>query len=103
MEASEYVGRTLLLFDPACDLAGIAPVRPYRAHRERWTRTALAILRETGRPMTGRELARAVIGRKRVDYTRLASIEASLHLTLDRLVGDGIERVEGSPKRWVVD
>jgi len=30
----------------------------------------------------------------------IASIECSLHITLEKRIGDGVVRVEGSPKRW---
>jgi hypothetical protein len=37
----EHVGAVLRMFDPDVDLAAITPIRPYKARRGRWNRTAL--------------------------------------------------------------
>ncbi len=53
-EAMAHVGATLLMFAPDEDLTQIGAIRPHKAVRERWTVTALGILRRANAPMTGR-------------------------------------------------
>jgi hypothetical protein len=104
-EAVAHVGATLLLFNPAEDLALVKPIRPYKHQRQKWMATVCGILRREGRPMTGRELTYAVMQERGVnitDLTRLKSIECGLHATLERLEGEGVELVEMEPKRWAV-
>src|SRR5258708_38445348 len=57
----EHLGAVILMFEPGADLAAIAPIRLYKPHRERWSRTALHILRTANAPMRARELARRVM------------------------------------------
>jgi hypothetical protein len=100
--AIRQVGCVLRMFSPDEDLTAIKPVRAYAGERHSWARTALDILRETGRPMSARELGRAVLAARGVpcrDRT-LVSVECSLHAVLGRLEGRGIVREDGSPKRW---
>jgi hypothetical protein len=104
-EAVAHVGATLLLFNPTEDLALIKPIRPYKHKRQKWMATVCGILRREGRPMTGRELTYAVMQERGVSLTdlrRLKSIECGLHATLGRLEGNGVERVDCEPKRWVL-
>jgi hypothetical protein len=97
------VGATLLLFSPSEDLASIPAIRPYKGGRKRWMRTVLDTLRKSNRPLTGRELAYAVMRERDVplsDILRLKSIECGLHAVLGRLEGQGVVKVWGKPKRW---
>lgn len=43
-----HVGALILMFDPNMDLATIPLIRPFKPHRERWSRTALRIMRNRG-------------------------------------------------------
>jgi hypothetical protein len=104
-DRAKTIGGALLIFNPDEDLAAIRPVRPYKGCRERWIATVFSILRHSERPMTGRELAYAVMqerGVSRTDLRRLKSIECGLQGVLERLEGDGIKRVPGRPKRWAL-
>ncbi len=61
------------------------------------------ILRRADRPMTGRELAYAIMRERGIplsDFPRMKSIECSLHSVLGRLEGNGIVKVASKPKRW---
>ena len=90
--AMAHVGATLLLFSLSQDLAAIPAIRPYKGARERWMRTMLDTLRKANRPLTGRELAYAVMRERDVplsDIKRLKSIECGLHGVLGRLEGQG--------------
>jgi hypothetical protein len=105
-ETIAHVGKTLLLFHPDEDLAAIAPIRPYKPDRERWTPTVLRVLMREARPMTGRELAYRVMEAHALDpqdFRRLKSIECGLHIVLGRMEGSGVVRVgQGRPKRWAL-
>jgi hypothetical protein len=69
-----------------------------------WTRMALDVIRQANRPMTGREIAKAIVRREGItDPNTLASIECSLQVTLERREGQGVLRAEGSPKRWEIE
>ena len=102
--ALRQVGCVLRMFKPDEDLTVIAAVRPHKPERSRlWTREALRVLREAGEPMTTREIARVIAKAHGImEETTLFSIECSLHSTLERRRGRGIERLEGAPKRWRV-
>ena len=102
--ALRHVGCTLRMFSPGEDLTAIVPRRPYKPQRHSWARTALDILRRTGRAMTARELARAVLAAEGVAVTPdvLMSAECSLHAVLGRLELQGLQRQPGSPKMWKV-
>jgi hypothetical protein len=102
----EHIGAVLLMFDPAADLDAIAPIRPYKAHRGRWSRDALKVLREANQPLTAIELAQRVIKLRGVadeDTRTRASIVCGLHAVLERLEGRGVVREQGSPKRWAIE
>lgn len=104
-EAMAHVGATLRLFSPAEDLAAIPAVRPYKAERERWSRTALSILRTAEKPLRARELARLVMVAHGVDPTdqaRLVSISCGLQAVLRRLADQGVMAVSGKPRRWAL-
>jgi len=75
-EGLAHVGATLLIFSPDEDLSAIAPVRPYKANRERWSRTALEILRTSQKAMTGRELTYAVMDKLNVPRAKAAARSA---------------------------
>jgi hypothetical protein len=102
----EHVGAVLLMFDPAADLDAIAAIRPYKAHRGRWNRDAMKVLREANSPLTVIELAQRVVMLRDVadDDTRTrVSIVCSLHAVLKRLERRGWVTVSGGrPKRWAV-
>lgn len=98
-----HVGATLLMFNPAEDLAAVRPRRPYNFRGGLWTRLAITILQVEGRPMSARALARRIIGVRGLDHqdrATLKSIECALHKTLTRLEGHGLDRVCERPKRW---
>jgi len=102
-DALRQVGLVLRLFSPSEDLSAIKPLRPYKGARAKhWTRTALDVLRAASEPLTGREIARRVAKAHGVtDRETLASIEASLHLTLPKRVG--VVMFGTKPKRWSLD
>jgi hypothetical protein len=98
-----HLGAVVLMFDPNADLSAIQPIRPYRANRGNWARSALDCIRTAERPITTIELARAVMVKERVpldDRTALNSIICSLHAVLRKRVEDGSIRAYGRPKRW---
>ena len=100
-----HVGAVILMFDPQMDLAAIPLVRPYKPHRERWSRTALRILRTAQRPLRARELARMVMREHGVpldDQKRLVSITCGLQAVLGRLADQGIVAATGKPRRWAI-
>lgn len=102
----EHVGAVILMFDPAADLDAIAAIRPYKAHRGRWNRDAMKVLREADGPLTVVELAQRVVMLRGVadeDTRTRTSIVCSLHAVLRRLERRGWVVVsEGRPKRWAI-
>jgi hypothetical protein len=93
------------MFSPGEDLAKIAAVRPYKADRERWSRTALSIMRDDRTPLRARELARKVMAAQGVDTSdtkRLVTIACSLQITLGRLAEQGLVEISGKPRRWAL-
>ena len=100
----EHVGAVLRMFDPDADLAAITPIRPYKARRGRWNRTALKILREANAPMRGRDLARRVMLAHGLepDFRTMVSIECSLQAVLLRLHRMGLVTITGKPRRWSI-
>ncbi len=104
VQACNQVGCVLRMFAPELDLSAIVPVRPYKGERDRWSLTAIDILRRSAQPMTARALARAVLDAKGIEpgVDVLMSVECSLHAVLERLEGAGIVRLDGAPKRWMV-
>ena len=103
-EALAHAGATLLLFKPGEDLDAIPAIRPYRVQRSKYLADAFRVLRQANGPMTAREIARRVLEARGVPLVRnnLQRVECSLHAVLERLEGDGVERVGDEPKRWVV-
>jgi hypothetical protein len=100
-----HLGAVILMFAPDTDLAAIAPIRPYKPHRERWSRTALRILRTANHPLRATELARLVMSAHGVDpndEARLFSISCGLQAVLGRLARRGMIAVSGKPRRWSV-
>jgi hypothetical protein len=100
-----HVGAVIAMFDPQMDLAAIPPIRPYKPHRERWSRTALRILRKAQRPLRARELARMVMREHGVpldDHKRLLSISCGLQAVLGRLETEGLIYTVGKPRRWAI-
>jgi hypothetical protein len=100
-----HLAAVLVMFDPELDLASIPTVRPYKAQRERWSRTALRILRTSDRPLRARELARMVMTAHHVpleDHKRLLSISCGLQAVLGRLQAHGLVYTVGKPRRWAV-
>lgn len=100
-----HLAAVLVMFDPQLDLASIPTVRPYKPQRERWSRTALRILRTADRPLRARELARMVMTAHRVpleDHKRLLSISCGLQAVLGRLQAQGLVTTVGKPRRWAV-
>jgi hypothetical protein len=99
-----HLAAVIRIFAPGEDMSAIKPIRPYRAHRSKWSRTALSILRVENGPITARALARRVLEARGVPLVRanLQRVECSLHAVLERLEGYGVIRAEGSPKRWSV-
>src|SRR3984957_3871397 len=86
--AVDHLGAVILMFEPGADLAAIPSIRPYKAHRERWSRTALHVLRTANAPMRARELARRVMALPGVDpndEARLFSIQCTVQAVLGRL------------------
>jgi hypothetical protein len=98
----DALAAVILMFRPDTDLGAIKPIRPYRPKRSKWLAAALALLRETGQPMTAREIARRLLAAKGLPVTdkRIKSVECSLHFVLERLEGRGVVREPGQPKRW---
>jgi len=103
-EALAHVGSTLLLFKPGEDLDAIPAIRPYRPQRSKYLADAFRVLRQANAPMTAREIARRVLEAHGVPLVRnnLQRVECSLHAVLERMEGDGVERVGDDPKRWRV-
>jgi hypothetical protein len=100
-----HVGAVLAMFDPTLDLDAITPRRVYKPNRERWSRTALRILRTADRPLRARELARMVMAAHSVpldDHKRLLSISCGLQAVLGRLQAQGLVYTVGKPRRWAV-
>ena len=94
-----HLAAVILMFNPAEDLAAIAPVRRNRNHKGRskriWIETALDVLRAASEPLTTRQIARRVAQVRGAPPEALTSIECSIQVTLDKL--DGVVR-SGSPK-----
>jgi hypothetical protein len=104
-EGLEHVGAALLIFDPNHDLDSIPALRPYRGDRDRWSRTALDILRRAAAPLSAPDLAALVMesrGLDPTDRTAFMSVLCSLHATLGKLEGDGLVRIGDRPKRWAL-
>jgi hypothetical protein len=103
-EGAAHVGAALLIFAPEENLSAIAPVRPYKAERERWLPTVLTILRTAERPMRAREIARRVMRAQGLepDHKRVVSIACGLQITLGRLAEEGLVKVTGKPRRWAL-
>ena len=102
-EAMAHVGATLLLFDPAADLASIPAVRPYKPARGRWSRYALDILRTANEPMRPTDLAVRVMamqGFDPADYKLRRGIMIDLVVVLSRLAEQGVVVASGKPRRW---
>ena len=97
-----HLAAVIRMFKPDADLSVIKPIRPYRPARDSYIRDALAILRRANGPMTPRAIARRVLEARGVPLIRenLLRVECSLHAVLERLEGDGVERVGDEPKRW---
>jgi hypothetical protein len=97
-----HLEAVILMFNPAEDLAGIQPIRPYKARgRRHWSALAIHVLRAANAPMTTLEIAERVAdlhGVSPEDRATRQSIESSLHGALAKR--DGVERLSGSPKRW---
>jgi hypothetical protein len=103
-DAMAHVGATLLLFKPDADLDAIPAIRPYRPQRSKYLADALTVLRQANCPMSARAIARRVLEAHGVPLVRrnLQRVECSLHAVLERLEGEGVERVGDEPKRWRV-
>lgn len=104
-EGLAHVGATLRIFSPGEDLDAIPAVRPYRADGERWSRTALAILRTADKPLRARELTRLVMqvhGVDPDDQRRLFTISCSFQAVLGRLADRGFVVTTGKPRRWAL-
>ncbi|HEY8004165.1 MAG TPA: hypothetical protein VIE16_08055 [Phenylobacterium sp.] len=100
-----HVGAVLAMFDPDADLDAVPVIRPYKPSRERWSRTALRILRTADRPLRARELARMVMVAQGVDPSdqrRLVSISCGLQAVLGRLADQGLVVTTSKPRRWAV-
>jgi len=99
------LARVIRMFKPDADLSAIKPIRPYVAGRSKYLADALAVLRQANAPMTPRAIARRVLAARGVPLVRrnLLNVECSLHAVLERMEGDGVERVGDEPKRWRVD
>lgn len=104
MTALRQVGVVLRMFAPNENLSAIPPIRPSKGRGRAWTREALDILRRNRRPLTAREIARQIVAQRRLaaDPQTVSSIECSLHATLARLEGRGVEKADGAPKRWAI-
>jgi hypothetical protein len=64
-------------------------------------RGALDVLRTADRPLTTREIARAVADRSAMtEISHVKSVSGSIHMGLKRRVGKGVVLVDGFPKRW---
>ena len=100
-----HLAAVIRMFQPGADLSAIRPIRPYREHRQRWSRDALTILRKANAPMTARAIARRVLSARGVPLTRpnLQRVECSLHAVLERLEGRGVVRATDAPKRWATE
>jgi hypothetical protein len=99
-----HLEAVILMFNPTEDLAGIQPIRPYKARgRRHWCALAVQVLRSANGPMTTLEIAERVAdlhGVSPEDKAARQSIESSLHGALNKR--DGIDRLPGSPKRWAL-
>lgn len=107
----EALESSIRLFHPEADMGFVMPRRPYRkrhpkSNRGIFIRTALEALRESGQPMTVRELAIAVAERlsmraKPDDIARLRrGLEVSLVARERR--GDLVADREGRVKRYTL-
>ena len=100
-----HLAAVILMFQPAADLAAIKPIRPYCPTRTKHLSAALAILRQEGRPMTARALAKRVLEARGVPLVRrnIKRVECSFYVTLAALEGQGVTLVPGEPKRWAIE
>lgn len=100
-----HLAAVIRMFRPETDLSAIKPIRPYLAQKNRWSREALAILRNANAPMTPRAIANRILAARGLPLTRpyQQRIECSLHAVFERLEGRGLVRAEGSPKRWSIE
>jgi hypothetical protein len=98
---------SIWLFDPQWDPARITPVHARRRTRKPGdiSRTAYGVLREAREPLTGRQLAREVASRFKLegpDERAIARIESAIHNALRTKLGRGVYLYEGTPRRWAV-
>jgi hypothetical protein len=90
------------MFDPDFDPASVRPIRPHKGTYRNWLRPALDVMRKAARPMAAPEIAALVLAQEGGEPSELTSIICTLHAVLGRLEGNGVVRVAGRPKRWIV-
>jgi hypothetical protein len=93
------------LFDPNWDPARVNPrhTRPHIRKNGEISRTAYAVMRDAGRSMSGREIAKKVAEKFEIQLPNereLARIESSILNVFTMRIGETVELHEGSPRRW---
>jgi hypothetical protein len=102
----QHLAHVIRLFAPGEDVEAIKPVHQWRDRRGRanWSRLALDVRCKANAPMTKRAIANRIARAEGVtDPKTVASIECSMRITLEKRIGEGVVRVEGSPNRWRLD
>jgi len=104
-EGMVHISGALRIFGSTVDLDALLPIRPYKPNRELWTRTGLAILRKSDRPMRVFELARMIMAELGVqpdDKRRMHSIVSALQGAFARLEDRGVMVSVGRPRQWSI-
>lgn len=103
LDAIEVVARDI---DPQWSAGQIRPNYPKRrdSHTGEIMRTARGVLRKGGRPMTVREIARAVATARGMEQNEaeIGRLDVALHAGLSRRLGREISVEPGSPRRYFV-
>jgi len=103
----EHVAATILLLDPAYDLASIKPVERYRRNplfrRGECFTAALGVLRRSGMPLTSKEIATRLLqerGIARPDRKMVRHMVGAVHASFRNHENRLIIPVTRKPQRW---
>jgi hypothetical protein len=95
-----HVEHVIRMYAP--DWQPLPPVTPRRpAIMGRYgimIRSALDVLRKADHPLSSREIAALI-----AEPAHVQAVAGSVHMGLARRVGRGVVRIDGYPKRWVLE
>ncbi|HWI28700.1 MAG TPA: hypothetical protein VN668_17120 [Stellaceae bacterium] len=105
----EHVAATILLLDPAYDLASIQPVERYK-HNPLFARgecfpAALAVLRRSQMPLTSKEIATRLLQERGItlpDRKMVRHMVGAVHTSFRNHAGGMIIAVGSKPQRWLL-